>query len=208
MDCPLCSSTSNFYATARGRSYHRCTSCLSVFLDPAQRLSFNDEEIRYRKHNNNILDLRYQNFVSPIVEAVIEKYSQELTGLDYGAGPGPVVAYMLKQKGYNLTLFDPYFHNNPTALLTQYNFIVCSEVAEHFYNPYNEFAKLRSLLKPNGTLFCLTDIFPEEVDFQNWHYKNDETHVFFYHSKALDFIVTEFGFKSVKVNGRLVEFSL
>lgn len=208
MNCPLCSSQSNFYATARGRNYLRCTSCLSVFLDPTQCLSVEDEEIRYRKHNNNILDLGYQKFVQPIVDGVTRKYSPNHMGLDYGAGPGPVASHLLLQQGFELVLFDPFFHNNPEVLLSQYDFIICSEVAEHFYNPYIEFAKLRSLLKPKGTLFCLTDIFPDDVDFQNWHYKNDETHVFFYHSKALDYIVTEFGFKRVDVNGRLIEFCL
>lgn len=208
MNCPLCSSTSKFYATTRGRNYHRCISCLSVFLDPAQYLSINDEEIRYRKHNNDILDLGYQNFVRPIVDAVCANFLPEQIGLDYGAGPGPVVAHMLKKKGYNLTLFDPYFHNNTQVLLKQYDFIVCCEVIEHFNNPQVEFEKLRSFLKPNGILFCLTDIFSDEVDFHNWHYKNDETHVFFYHSNALNYIVSKVGFKSVKVNGRLVTFCL
>lgn len=88
----------------------------------------------------------------------------------------------------------------------KYNYIICCEVIEHFHFPQKEFTLLRSLLKPGGILYCMTEIYSEDIDFINWHYKNDPTHVFFYHKDALKWIQEHFRFSEVKKKNRLIEF--
>ncbi len=53
-------------------------------LDPLDYLSQEEEKERYKNHNNDVNDPRYQKFVSPIVEKVRDHYDTNHLGLDYG----------------------------------------------------------------------------------------------------------------------------
>ena len=66
---------------------------------------------------------------------------------------------------------------------------------------------MHSLLKPAGKLICMTDLYSDDKDFGNWYYKNDHTHVFIYRAETMEHIRSRFGFRDVKVEGRLIEFS-
>ncbi len=176
-------------------------------LDPLNYLSSEEEEARYRIHNNDIDDPSYQKFVAPIVKAVKDNYNINNLGLDYGAGPGPVATSLLEKEGYVLSLYDPYFHRYPQNLLKNYDYIICSEVIEHFHKPYEEFNRLNNILNKKGSIFCLTSLYDEYLDFRGWNYKNDETHVFFYHKRALEWIRDEFNFSDLEIEGNLIKLS-
>jgi cyclopropane fatty-acyl-phospholipid synthase-like methyltransferase len=175
-------------------------------LDASDYVSSEAEKERYSTHNNDINDIRYQEFVSPIVEAVKKSYKTNHLGLDYGAGTGPVITSLLEKEGYSLNLYDPYFHDYPNNLQMEYDYIVCCEVMEHFHHPHDEFRRLYNLLNLGGSLFCMTSLYDESIDFESWYYKNDETHVFLYHRKGLEWIKNEFGFLDVCVEGKLIQF--
>jgi 2-polyprenyl-3-methyl-5-hydroxy-6-metoxy-1,4-benzoquinol methylase len=170
------------------------------FVSPSQEIK------RYKNHNNDINDIGYQNFVKPILNGVLTDFNSTNIGLDFGCGTGPVITKLLRDKNYNITTYDPFFDNNLTALKTTYNFIVCCEVIEHFHNPLKEFKLLKSLLKLNGKLYCMTDVYKETINFESWYYKNDETHVFFYHKNTFDWIKNELDFSKVTVLNRLIIF--
>ena len=107
-----------------------------------------------------------------------------------------------------MKLYDPFFWNDPALLQNRYDYIACCEVVEHFHDPCKEFGLLRSLLKPNGSLYCMTKSYTEDIDFQRWHYKNDPTHVFFYHAKAFTWIESHFKFSAVSIEDRLIHFTV
>lgn len=206
IDCILCHAhTELFYETSQ-KKYYQCTHCSSISLDPQYYVSKENERKRYQEHNNDTEDPGYQKFVEPIIRGVKQKFDKKHKGLDFGSGTGPVIAKLLRDKGYTIELYDPFFCNNPEKLEEMYDFIVCCEVMEHFHFPAKEFSLLRSILKPNGALFCMTDIYFENVDFRTWYYKNDPTHVFFYHKNALAWIQSEFKFSALKIEGRLIQF--
>jgi len=194
-----------FYETPRKKHY-QCAHCSSIFLNSRCCVSKEDERKRYQEHNNDIEYPGYQKFVEPIIRGVEQKFDKKHKGLDFGSGTGPVIAKLLRDKGYTIELYDPLFCNNPDKLEETYDFIVCCEVMEHFHFPVKEFALLRSILKPGGALFCMTDIYSEKVDFRTWYYKNDSTHVFFYHKNALAWIQSKFKFSALKIKGRLIQF--
>ena len=75
MYCPLCVNEALFFIEYKLRSFYKCTHCESVLLDPKHYLVFNDEKHRYDKHSDNIEDTGYQQFVSPIVNAVLANYA-------------------------------------------------------------------------------------------------------------------------------------
>ena len=165
------------------------------------------EKSRYEEHINDVNDLGYQNFVLPITSSVLKDFSPTDKGLDFGAGTGPVISKILADNNYSIVQYDIFFHNYPDLLKTKYNYIVCCEVIEHFYHPKKEFELLLNLLQPNGKLFCMTDLYNENIDFHKWYYKNDQTHVFIYHKNTIEWIQKEIGFSDITIDGRLITFS-
>jgi 2-polyprenyl-3-methyl-5-hydroxy-6-metoxy-1,4-benzoquinol methylase len=162
------------------------------------------EKKRYEEHNNDIFDTGYQQFVTPLVNAVQKDFSNKYTGLDYGCGPGPVARHLLNQEGYQITTYDPIFDNNKQALNEKYHFIICSEVAEHFHRPFDEFMALKNQLMPGGKLFVMTSILRPSINFKNWYYKNDLSHVIFYTEKSFQWIRKTIGFSHCSIERDLI----
>eukprot|EP01107_Rhizomastix_libera_P007396 TRINITY_DN2205_c0_g1_i2.p1 TRINITY_DN2205_c0_g1~~TRINITY_DN2205_c0_g1_i2.p1 ORF type:complete len:114 (-),score=12.08 TRINITY_DN2205_c0_g1_i2:96-437(-) len=86
-----------------------------------------------------------------------------------------------------LLRYDPYFFPNRDVLTRTYDFITLTEVAEHFYHPYEEFSFLGSLLSSGGILVVMTSFLPNTkgFDFADWYYRRDPTHVVFYTEKTM-----------------------
>jgi len=177
-------------------------------MDPLSALSPEAEKHRYDQHNNDIYDSRYRAFVKPLVNKINAAYNCKASCLDYGAGPGPVVASMLRESGYyNIELYDPHYYPDRSVLNKNYDVVICSEVIEHFKNPSAEFARLSSLLNPGGSIFCMTQLFKDDINFADWHYKNDPTHLFFYHPRALELIRNKYRFATLIIDGRVIIFT-
>ncbi|MBM9546573.1 class I SAM-dependent methyltransferase [Leptospira sp. 201903074] len=162
------------------------------------------EKLRYTEHNNDVYDPRYQSFLQPIVDMVIANQNPSDKGLDYGAGPGPVVQYLLDQVGFKIKLYDPFFHNYTENLKQTYDYIILTEVVEHFHSPKKEFQKLTQLLKEGGSLYILTYPYDDSIDFESWYYKNDRTHTFFYTKEAFEWIRDQYEFKNLEIQNRII----
>ena len=201
--CPLCQESAQPFRAIRGKEYFQCPVCQAVFLASPYHLSPEEEKMRYLKHNNDANDPNYQGFVRPIVSGVVKDFNQNHLGLDFGCGTGSAICKLLKDQGYNIKKYDPFFFFHPEVLLEKYEYIVCSEVAEHFRDPAKEFRLLRKLLKPNGKLFCLTERFDPKANFETWYYKNDPTHIFFFQESTFDWIRKNLGFSSLTIADRL-----
>lgn len=189
------------------RGFYKCTNCDSILLDTKRYLVYDDEKQRYDKHSDNVEDEGYQKFVSPIVDAVLEKYSLNDKGLDYGCGKTAIIETLLQRKQYNIVGYDPIYFPNQEALTATYNYITCCEVVEHFYHPKVEFYKLSQLLQPKGKLYLKTNLYKNTIDFKGWWYKNDPTHVVFYTAKSMEYIKHTFGFNTVEIHNNYIEFS-
>lgn len=203
--CLLCQNpTASTKTTLNGIIFLTCDTCFVLFKHPQHFVTATVEKERYLKHTNDVTNHGYQKFVSPLVNAIFSKYNTTDMGLDFGAGTGPVVSKLLSEKGYIPALYDPFFHPDTAALQKKYDYIICSEVIEHFYNPNKEFQLLKNLLKPKGTLYCMTELVPKEIPLKDWYYKNDYTHVVFYTEKTMQWIKKKYGFKEISINGRLI----
>lgn len=206
LNCPLCNGESPHFGKFSRRDFFECSHCKSIFSDPSKHLDPEQEVARYLTHNNDVEDPGYRTFVSPIVEHVLSKYTSQHIGLDFGAGSGPVISKMLNEKGYSIDQYDPFFFNNVEVFYKNYDYIICCEVIEHFYQPRKEFDQLRNMLNPGGELICMTDMYTDGIDFEKWYYKNDPTHVFFYNPKTVEIIQSEFKFSDAKISNRLIRF--
>lgn len=201
MICPLCKHNGRpFY----GDKFFMCSNCSGVYKSRKDYLGARSEIKRYKEHNNDVNDIRYQNFVSPITAYVLTNFKPDHCGLDFGSGTAPVISKVLQDNGYTIDQFDPFFSNKPELLNKTYDYIVCCETMEHFHKPDVEFELLHKMLNPDGALICMTHLYDKTIDFKNWYYKNDPTHVFIYHHKAIEFIANCCGFSNFEVSNRLI----
>jgi len=207
VNCPLCQNPAEVFYHFKERLYYQCVNCKGIFVDLTLLPNIEQERARYQEHNNDVNDLNYQQFVSPITKAIQRDFTSRHKGLDFGAGTGPVISKVLADNRFTIKKYDPLFHNNAKLLDGKYDYIACCEVIEHFHNPKNEFHRLKNLLQKKGKLYCMTDLYNSSVDFHLWYYKNDPTHVFIYQQKTLKWIQQEFGFSNIDFKGRLVTFS-
>jgi 2-polyprenyl-3-methyl-5-hydroxy-6-metoxy-1,4-benzoquinol methylase len=173
-----------------GRDYWHCPKCDARFLDPAQRLPASEELAHYRTHRNSVDDPAYRDFLSRLATPLLARLTPGQSGLDYGCGPGPALAAMLKEAGHEMAVYDPFFAPDRAVLDRSYDFISCTETAEHFHNPADEFDRLGGLLRPGGWLALMTCLHTEETNFAKWYYRKDPTHVVFYAAQTMRQIAT------------------
>lgn len=191
LPCPLCGSEeTELLARVYDRGYLRCRTCRLAFLHPRDRLDPEAERERYELHENDPADPRYRSFLDRLCVPLVERLSSGAEGLDYGAGPGPTLSVMLEERGFSMEIYDPFFAPDPSVLQRRYDFVTCTETAEHFFRPDLEFGRLAGLLKPGGWLALMTRLRRENHSFEEWHYVRDPTHVCFYQKATLEWIAT------------------
>ena len=183
--------------------YYQCSTCKAYVKDEELWYSTDKEKHHYEQHNNDINDLGYQKFTAPVTNFIVDHLSNDSLGLDYGCGKGPVITEQLKKKGYKIDLYDPYFYPNETYLNKSYDYIFSCEVFEHFYNPKDELFKLKNILKKNGLLIVKTHLFIDQADFTNWYYRKDQTHVFIYTYKTVEYIAKKYNFEIITLEEKL-----
>jgi len=192
--CPLCDG--DFcppYFQDKRRRYFQCRQCCLVFVDPSQRLNMEQEKAEYDLHQNNADDPGYQDFLSRLTVPLLQQLRSGMTGLDFGCGPGPVLADMMRLAGFDITLYDCFYQNHPERLEKNYDFITASEVLEHLFEPGKELNRLWSLINPGGCLAVMTKRVIDVEAFSCWHYKNDPTHVSFFSDKTFNFLADSLG---------------
>ena len=192
--CPACRTPApTRFLTVQGRDYWRCGTCEATFLDPRQLPSPEVERAHYLSHRNDPGDPGYRRFLARLAVPLLECLEPASDGLDYGCGPGPALAAMLREAGHAVTLYDPFFHRDPAALERIYDFITCTEAAEHFHRPAEDFDRLDRLLRPGGRLAVMTCFQTDDARFAGWHYRRDPTHVVFYRAATFRLIAARRG---------------
>ncbi len=193
VSCPLClgDDTAAFHADRR-RTYRRCGRCLLVFVPPEQHLSLGAEKSIYDLHRNDPADSGYRRFLSRLLEPLAARLPDGASGLDFGCGPGPALAAMMSERGFDMRIYDPFYADDPALLERRYDFITATEVIEHFRTPRAEFERLFALLKPGGLLGVMTKRVIDREAFARWHYKNDLTHISFFSIPTLRWLAERY----------------
>ena len=171
--------------------YWECQVCEAILLDPKHFISSKSEKKHYLKHNNNIDDNAYKDFLLRLINQIRNKILIDDIGLDYGCGYAPALAHILRQDGFKVELYDPFFFPNKSIFLRKFNYITCTEVIEHFFNPNQEFEKIDNMLARNSFLAIMTSFIPKDNLFESWYYRRDPTHVVFYNKKTFEIIASE-----------------
>jgi len=194
--CILCKRTAlSELKASSGKQYFLCADCGLVFLSPELRLDARAEKERYLLHKNYSIDQGYRNFLGKALDPLCEYLREGMSGLDYGCGPGPTTSVILAERGYEVTNYDPFFADIQIPAETKFDFLTCTEVAEHFYNPSQEFQNLNRLVRTGGFVAIMTEILENTAAFESWWYTKDPTHVCFYQPKTMQFIGEQFFWK-------------
>ncbi|NMH60610.1 class I SAM-dependent methyltransferase [Alteromonas ponticola] len=203
--CPLCETdNTDFYYKDKKRAYWKCQHCDLVFVEKTALPSTSAELSEYQLHENNADDDGYKNFLSRLAIPLLSILAPQQRGLDFGCGPSPVLAQLLDEAGHQMTVYDPFFEPDESALEGNYDFITCTEAIEHFHQPRNELDLLNRLLKRKGYLAIMTKRVIDKTRFANWHYKNDPTHVSFFSDKTFAFIAQSWGYSLRLVSNDIV----
>lgn len=196
--CTLCNSQESTVfveVSAQTPAYYRCAQCDLIYLNPAEHLSFSEEKQRYETHKNIPGDAGYEKFLRRLADPLLPLLTPGSKGLDFGCGPGPALAALLRAQGFEMNIYDPYFAPDKKPLEQKYDFVTCTEVVEHFNFPKKSFELLMGLVKPGGLLGVMTQTPPGDPGvFLNWHYRRDPTHLNFYSSDCVDWIVKRWKF--------------
>ena len=167
-----------------------------------------EEKIRYDLHKNSPDDQGYVDFLKRLVDPLSIKLKQGFKGLDFGCGPGPTVDVLLKEQGVSVANYDPFYFPDQNLLKNCYDFVVCTEVIEHFYEPRREFIRLDQLLKGEGSfLAVMTQEVPAEKKFVDWWYHREPSHVCFYSRATFKWLAHWLGWRAEYPKENVVIFS-
>ena len=184
--CPLCGENAvEPYTADRLRTYWICSRCRLVFVPEKYHVSDAQEKARYDEHNNDPDDPGYRKFLSRLADPLCQKLPSGASGLDFGCGPGPALAAMLREQGFETAVYDKFYAADGRVLEKTYDFITATEVLEHLCQPGKDLNRLWQILRPGGIFGIMTKLVKDKAAFDNWHYKRDTTHVCFFSAETL-----------------------
>jgi len=198
--CPLCESSQGvlFHQDNNKRTsrpYIQCQQCSLVYVPSEFYLSAQDEKAEYDQHENHLEDEGYQTFLNRLwceLKPLLES-SQNKQVLDFGCGPGPLLAKMMGDDGFEVSVYDHFYANDASVLSNDfYDGITSTEVIEHLHQPKQVIEQWLSMLKKGGYLGLMTKLVTSQTAFANWHYKNDLTHVCFYSEACFQWIAERY----------------
>ena len=195
--CPLCLSVNTGLLYARRdsvgtRDFYRCEVCDLVFVPREFHVSPRAQLGRYRSHNNDPADPDYRAFLSRLLDELRPHIVPGAHALDFGSGPGPALAAMMDEEGLRVQTYDPFFHPDASALERRYAFVTCTETAEHFAAPRDDFDMLDSVLDASGWLGVMTGMLDGWEEFADWYYHRDPTHISFYSRRSMSWIAERY----------------
>jgi SAM-dependent methyltransferase len=184
------------------RKYFRCSLCELVFIHHTQLPVREMELARYNEHNNDLSSLAYLSYLDRLAAPVVEKLAiGEIKGLDFGCGPVEGMRHLLEPRGYEISSYDPYFFPETKLINNDYDFVLCSEVVEHFFEPAKGLAEIDELVKSGGFIGISSRLYPKSSEeFRNWGYRRDPTHVVFFSELTVKWVAKKFGWELINLN--------
>jgi 2-polyprenyl-3-methyl-5-hydroxy-6-metoxy-1,4-benzoquinol methylase len=168
MNCRICGGNMQFRWTLpvfHNRylaSYHECVSCHSLQIENPTWLEESYREIHTPEYQ--ALEGRASIQRSEIVRDWIHSIGfTKGKVLDFGGGPGHLKR-MLESQGFQVDIYDPYYANS--ALGSDYDLIVCSDVVEHLIYP-NAAAQLFNFVS-KGWVLVKTPLYVSGLHKEDW----------------------------------------
>jgi len=205
ISCKICSSKVRpIYDQQYDHNYYCCDNCEFIFLDESRIIPSEQEKKEYSFHQNSFDNQGYVKMFREFIAKAIQPYKSQIKkALDFGSGPGPVLAELLRQEGFETDVYDKYFSPDKVYLNKKYDLITATEVFEHLKDPLATLKLLKAHLNKNGILAIMT-LFHQNDDehFKNWWYRRDSTHISFYTPKTFEYMANLLGMKVLIVAGK------
>jgi SAM-dependent methyltransferase len=194
--CPVCHGYDNHeFSRDKKRIYYLCNDCSLVFVPRNLLIATEEEKKRYESHDNSNENTEYRAYLTKIADSIEPLLLKGTHGLDFGSGKTTLFSDLLKERGFQMSSYDLYFHPNEEIWSQKFDFIVLSEVIEHVRDPHECLEKIKSLLNSAGQLFIKTKFYPPDKKlFDDWFYKRDMTHVQFFNRNSLNQLAKTVGF--------------
>ncbi|MBU1145712.1 MAG: class I SAM-dependent methyltransferase [Firmicutes bacterium] len=201
--CKICQcATIEIYHPILKGNYYYCKNCEFISKDEDNLISEAQELKIYNFHNNSLENLGYVTFLKEFVNHSVLPFANGKKVLDFGSGPTPVLAHILKEDyDFEVEIYDLFFSPLKVYETQKYDVITSTEVIEHLQNPLIYFALFKSLLAKDGILSIMTLFHPNDEDkFIDWYYIRDHSHISFYTTKTIEFIAKKNGLKMIYTN--------
>lgn len=201
--CQICGFMTESFVHAKLGVYHHCKNCEFIYKDRGSYISDTKALKIYENHQNIIGDARYEKYFKDFIEdAVIPFLGISKRALDFGSGPQPVLAEVMRRDyGINMDLFDLFFAPDESYKINKYDLITSTEVIEHLESPIEYFQHFYDLLNKEGILAIMTQFHSNEKEtFLNWHYMRDRSHISFFRYKTFEKLAEHVGFKILYSN--------
>jgi hypothetical protein len=205
LPCKICLSATMVISDAKFKSdYYLCPACHYIFLDPRGIILPEKEVELYNLHNNSLANQGYVKMLENFIAKSIAPHAHGIQkALDFGSGPGPVLAVLLQRKGFLVDIYDPYFSPQRVYHDKTYDLITSTEVFEHLQYPKETAAMLVKHLNPHGLLAIMTLFHAGDAeDFKKWWYRRDPTHISFYSPKTLQVLADLLGLKVLLMDAK------
>jgi len=197
LECIVCGS-SELEKIELDELYYHCSHCEAIFIERDEIVDSKEEKERYQGHDNNHQNEGYVKMFEDFLEEAIFPYTEDINSvLEFGCGPGPVLADLFEREGYDVDKYDPYFYPEKVFKERKYDLITSTEVFEHFSEPRKEMELLTSHLSDGGYLAVMTSFHPGPEEFADWWYKWDPTHIVFYNIETFKDIAAQFALQIV-----------
>ena len=204
--CRLCRQQARDFLAVDGKAYLACDHCGLRMMHHDDLPSSIDEKNHYDQHENRVEDIGYQQFLSRLADPLMAILPPSSSLLDFGSGPGPALAEMIRHAGHQVAIYDPFYAPDRSVLSSEYDAVVATEVVEHFHHPHDGFKQMLASVRAGGWLAIMTNLQDDDSAFANWYYRRDPTHVAFYREETLAFIGKEFGLKRDRISRNVTFF--
>ncbi|MGZ3712652.1 MAG: class I SAM-dependent methyltransferase [Bdellovibrionota bacterium] len=171
-------------------------------MHPENRPDSLQEKARYDEHINELSSPEYMSYLDKLAAPVTKLLGESAkNGLDFGCGPVEGMRYLLEARGFKISSYDLFYFRNTKLINFSYDFVLCSEVVEHFFDPLQMFSLLNSCLKPGGILGVSSRLYPNSTEeFCRWSYQRDPTHVSFFSEVTVRWLAEHFGWTLLNLN--------
>jgi len=207
MNCKICNSEIKIiFDYDKHKKYEICTNCQAIILQKKFLINPAKEKAQYEHHNNNFESKGYVKMFEDFLDYFWQDLDKNAThGLDFGSGPGPVLAQIMENRSLHVEIFDKFYQPNPIYKDKKYNLITSTEVFEHLQNPLETLKLFKKHLKKGGLIAIMT-LFHDnnEENFLKWWYRRDPTHILFYTPKTFEVLAKMCGLKIIKCDNRRI----
>ena len=206
MTCKICDcDTKSLNDPELQKQFHRCPNCQCIMLDPHYYLSAEKENSLYNNHQNSLENAGYVKMFEDFLDYFWNDLTCKEKALDFGSGPTPVLAELLRRRGVSVDCYDKFYQPIECFKNQTYDFMTSTEVFEHLEDPVATLSLLSQHLKPKGIIALMTLFHTnDEAFFLKWWYRRDPTHITFYTPHTLEVLAQKCGLELLKTDGKRI----